>query len=142
MTGVRATSPTCLYLCPDTVSVKDETPMMLYLKDEESRGADEDAIDVGDLVITIDREVVVSGMFITQSQRTKAVPKNILAPHPAPIGNVHSVALGYNKTGTHQRNRAQHDREHGARDSAGDQKGGSETDRAEADRKILPGVSL
>lgn len=27
-----------------------------------------------------------------------------------------------------------------ARDSAGDQKGGSETDRAEADRKILPGV--
>ncbi len=71
MTGVRATSPTCLYLCPDAVSVKDETPMMLYLKDEESRGADEDA-----------------------------------------------------------------------RDSAGDQKGGSETDRAEADRKILPGVSL
>ncbi len=142
MTGVRATSSACLYLCPDAVSMKDETPMMLYLKDEESRGADEDAIDVGDLVITIDGEVVVSGMFIIQSQRAKAVPKNILAPHPALVGNVHSAVLGYNKTGTHQCNRAQHGREHDARDNAGDQKGGSETDRAEADRKILPGVSL
>ncbi len=142
MTGVRATSSACLYLCPDAVSMKDETPMMFCLKDEESERADENAIDVGDHVITIDGEVVVSGMFIIQSQRAKAVPKNILAPHPALVGGVHSAVLGYNKTGTHQCNRAQHGRENDAPDNAGDQNGGSETDRAEADRKILPGVSL
>lgn len=142
MTGVRAASSACLYLCPDAVSVKDETPMVLYLEDEESRGADEDTIDVGDLFITIDGEVVVSGMFIAQSQQAKAVLENMFALHPAPIGNVHSAALGCNKTGTHQRNRAEHGKEHDARNNAGDQKGRSETDRSEADRKILPGVSL
>ena len=142
MARVGISSPAHLDLRPDPISTEDYAPMVLCLEDEDSERSDKDAINVGDPSVTVRRDIVIGGMFIAQSQRTKMISENPLALCSAPVGDVHSAVSGYDKTGGHQCNRAEHGKGHDASDCADGQKGGSETDRSDAHHKTLPGFFL
>ena len=66
LTTVGRPSSAHLDSCPVPVPVKNEAVMVLHLEDEESRGSDKDAVDVGDPSTAVHRDVVIGGILVTQ----------------------------------------------------------------------------
>ncbi len=108
MTGIWGAPSARLDLCPDTVSMKDETPVMLGLKHKESRGTDENAVDVGNPPVAVQREVVVGGVIVTQSRREQIGSECLLAPDSAPISRIDGTAHGRDEKGDHDGNEARY----------------------------------
>lgn len=122
MARIGISSPAHLDLSPNSVSVENKTPMVLYLEEEESEGTDKNTVNIGDPSVPVRREVVIGGMLIAQSQRAKVVPENPLSLHSAAVGDVSGAASGRDETGDRQGTRARHDNEGNARGDSGNKK--------------------
>jgi len=126
-----------LDLRPDPVSVENEAPMVFHLEDEESEGADKNAIDVGHPSVPARREVVVGGMFITQPQRTKMIPQNPLSLYSAMVCEVSGTVPSHDETGHHQGAPARRDDKCDAHNNPDNEKGQGEDHPRQADRQAL-----